>query len=441
MTFLKKCCGVKLIAAAAFAMLIFSFEGTCLDYVEAHSNLADSFSSLVDPNEGLTSFQSLTIPSGGRDESLALAFTGLADDICFFDYNPAASCVLKNSEVAVFHNSWISDSNIESLAATWRLGDFGFGAKAKCFYVPFTEYNIFGSRVAGGYYSETTGTLNVSYNFFRGYYFKGLAVGANLKGGWRSIPDYTDNVTDAIIEKSGLSQSAAAIMGDLGILLRFNAGKLFSSRDSNLRFGLSLMNAGVSYTGFESARGIVVDDPLPTYLSAGVSYKFIPAVTLTTEFRQPLNFKEFEKSGLWSAGAGVEVEVTEFFEVLAGFRIKGANPRISMGTEFKVRKFVVDLNYTFDLTSSINPINHFSLSARVNLGDQGRKLKEEQVDKLYTAGLDEYAKGNLDAAVSYWESALSIDRGFDPARNWIKAVENSQKLYNRVINMQSLDRK
>lgn len=422
-----------------FIILLAASAASALDLTDVYHSLGSAFSSFIDPNEGMTGFRSLEVPCGGREESLGSAFTGLADDICFFDSNPAGSCLLQKGEVALFHNSWIADSNMETLAWADRFGDLGLGAKLKCFYVPFTEYNYFGDRVAGNYYSETVACLNASYNFFHGYYFKGLAVGGNLKAAWRSVPDYTNNETNAIISGSGLEQSALAVMADVGALVSFDVFKNFASREPNFRIGASFMNLGAAFCGFGSDKGLQFDDPLPAAACAGVSYRPFKKLKIALDFRQPLNFKDFSKSGLWSAGAGVEVLVTDFLEFMAGFRLKGGNPRISLGTEFKIKKFIFDLNYTFDLTSSINPINHFSLSARVALGDHGRKIRRDRCDALYTQGLDEYTRGNYDAAVECWKAALKEDKSFTPAKKWIETVQGSQRLYNRVLEIQSLD--
>ena len=424
---------------ATFLAFSLSAQLFALDLTDVFNTLSNPFYNMVDPNEGLTSFPSLNITSGGREESLGGAFTGLCDDICFFDYNPAASCLLKKGEAALFHNSWISDSNLETLAWADRFGDLGLGAKIKCFYVPFTEYNYFGDRVAANYYSETTACVNISYNFFHGYYFKGLAVGTNLKTSWRSVPDYTNNENNEIIKGSGLSQSSLGLMTDLGIMLSFDAMKNFASRDPNLKIGVSLLNLGVAMTGFGSQSSIKMDDPLPTAAAAGFSYRFLKKLTVCADFRQPLNFNDFSKSGKWSAGIGIDFTVTDYLELMAGFRLKGANPRFSLGTEFKVKRFIFDINYTLDLTSSLNPVNHFSLSARVALGDHGRKQKQERCDDLYTKGLDEYAKGNEAAAVEYWEAALKEDKAWTPAQRWIDTVKNSRKLYERVLDIQSLE--
>lgn len=423
----------------ASALMLLPVKAYSLEYVDGFSQLSDAFAGFVDPNSGSTSFPSLNIPEGGRAESLGSACTALADDISFFDYNAAASSVLKNTELALFHNSWISDSNLETIAATWRIGDLGLGAKLKCFYVPFTEYNDFGDRMASSYFSETTGVFNISYNFFHGYYFKGLAVGANVKASWRAVPDYTDRTTGAIIKNSGLGQSGAAVMADIGVLLRFNAAKGFADRDPNLKIGFAIQNAGIAFTGFGTAQGITIDDSLPTAVCAGISYRFIKPVTICADFRQPVNLVDFSRTEMWDAGIGVDVQITDVVEMMAGFRLKGANPRFSLGTEIELKQFTVDLNYTFDLTSSLNPVNHFSVGAKINFGDDGRYSRELQAEGYYEDGLKYYANGQMDKAVEAWEQCLKINPAFTPARNSISLVKNSNKLFDRVIDIQSLE--
>ncbi len=409
----------------------------CLDLTVLNSKLNTMFYSNVDKNEGTTSFRSLNIPVGGRAESMGTAYTALADDISFFDYNPAASAVLKNSEAAVFHNAWISDSAVETVAATTRFGNLGTGVQLKCFYVPFTEYNSTGERTTGNYYSETTATLNVSYNFLAGYNFKGIAIGSNLKAAWRSVPDYTDNDTGAIISGSGLAQSGAAVMADLGLLFRFNAAKLYVDRDPNLQIGFSLLNAGNAWTGFGAT--VTRDDPLPTKVAAGISYRMIRPLTFTAEFRQPVNLSNITSSEQWSAGGGASVQITDFFTCMGGFLLQGANPRISFGSQFEVNKVQMNINYTFDLTTSMNPVNHISLSAKINLGDKGRQKLRDAVDNYYREGIAYYARGNLTAAIEQWKKALELNKYFDPAKEAIKTAERSMQLYRRIVDIQTLE--
>ena len=119
--------------------LTFSFfrasETAALDYTEISSSLADFFDSFYGKNEGTTGFRSLLIPPGGRSESLGASSTALSDDISCVDFNPAASSLLDETEIAFFHTSWIADSNIESLAFSTRFNNFGVGGKISCFYV------------------------------------------------------------------------------------------------------------------------------------------------------------------------------------------------------------------------------------------------------------------------------------------------------------------
>ena len=409
------------------------------DYTDVSTGLSNAFSSLTGDNEGTTSFRSFLIPSGGRAESLGSAYTGLSDDVSYLEYNPAASCIMEQSELALFHNAWIADSAMETLSGTFRIGNAGFGAGLRCFYVPFSEYNVFGERVAGSYYSETTAVLNASYNFHAGYTFKGLAVGANIKAAWRGVPDYTDNDTDAIISGSGLSQSALAVAGDAGIMMRFNALKFYVSREPNIRIGFNLLNAGAAVTGFGSSSGIKADDPLPASAAAGISWHIIRPIVVTAEFRQPFNLMNISEYQMWSAGSGISVQITDFFSVLGGFLIKGADPRISLGAEFTVMKILMNVNYTLDLTSSLNPVNHISLSAKIRLGDGGRAQQQAKIDELYNEGLNYFAQSNFTAAIDVWKEILKIDRFYDPALNGIKSAQNQITLFQRIRDAQFLD--
>ena len=429
-----------LVSALTFAFL--TFTASALDYTSVTSALSDIFSSAADDNEGITSFRSLNIPAGGRAEALGSAYTGLCDDISFFDYNPAASCVLQNTELAFFHNSWIADSAEETLAGTTRFGNFGLGLQLKCFYVPFTEYNLYGDRVAGSYYSETSATINASYNFMAGYNFKGLAVGINGRTSYRSVPDYTDNQTDEIISGSGLSQSAVAFMGDIGILLRFNMAKFYSGREPNLRLGISMNNIGAALTGFGDS--IEVDDPLPAKVSAGVSYRPFSFLLFTLDFKQPVNLQSPSQLPLFSLASGVEISITNFFSFESGLLIQGGNPRLSFGSQVDIKGAKVNVNYTFDLTSSSNPINHISVSAKLNLGDRGRAEKQKLIDAYYQKGLEYYAQGtreSLESAIEQWDLALNLDKRFDPAIEGKTAALDLIRWHELIRDFGTLDKK
>lgn len=406
------------------AALIFSAvaQAGAVGLAEAGAQFTEMFTPYASEHEGTTSFRSLVIPSGGRSESMGGACVATGDDSSFFDYNPAASAVLEQTEAAVFHNAWIADSALETVAASIRGDRLGAGAQLRCFYVPFTEYDSYGERVAGSYYSETALTLNAAYNFFSSYRFKGVAVGVNVRAAWRSVPDYADS-TGTVISGSGLAQSALALMADVGVLVRYNAVKFHDSREPNIKMGLALMNAGAALTGF--GRGVHQDDPLPTRVSAGISYRPIAPLTIAVEFRQPLNLQVPSEREQWSACTGFEFAVTRNFNFLGGFLLQSGAPRISMGGGLIVRGVAVNVNYTFDVTSSFNPVNHISLSATLRLGDRGRAERQHTVDEHYLRGLSLYAQGTRDSiecAIEEWDAVLRLDPRFSPAAEARKAA-------------------
>lgn len=411
-----------------------------LSYSDLVTDLSDIFYSFVDKNEGQTSFRSLLIPFGGRSESLGGAYTGLCDDINFLQYNAGAGAVQKESQIALFHNMWIADSKMETIAATTRFKNIphlSLGGFVSCFYLPFTEYNIFGDRVAASYYSETLAAINFSYNFLAGYDFKGFSLGGNLKTAWRGMPNYTDNNTNEVINNSGLAQSGLAFMGDLGLLLQFNFLKFYYSRDPNVRIGFSAQNLGVSLTGW--GQQVVLDDPLPSLLSAGISVKFVKPVTLSLEFQQPINLQNLSTYLKPYIASGISLEFTNFLSVLGGFAIKGGNPRFSAGFEFEVAKVRFNFNYTLDFTSSFSPLNKLSLSLKLKLGDKGRSIIDKQVDEYYQQGLIYYAEADYQAAIDVWKEALKLNKRFDPAKLGIQSAQYQIDMFQLIKESLLLD--
>ncbi|MBQ9239475.1 MAG: UPF0164 family protein [Treponema sp.] len=410
-----------------------------LDFTAFAPGLSDAFSSLADKNAGVASFYSLLIPAGGRAEGLGTAYAGIADDTSFFDYNPAASALLKNTELSLFHNAWIADSALETLAGTIRLGHVGLGSQIKVFYVPFTEYDYLGSRVAKSYYSETVGTLNASYHFFPGYTFKGIAAGINFKTAWRAIPDYTDKLTGALISGSGRAQSALALMADVGLMMQFNVFKFYHARDPNVTVGISFINVGAAFTGFGSASGVTLDNPLPTAMTIGASWRIIKPLTFAFGFQQPFNMFNIKAYQMWTLNAGVIVHITSFVSALGGFQIKGAHPRFTLGGEFEIKRVRFTVSYTLDLTSSLNPVNRFSLSAKINFGDRGRAHIQERIDTLYNEGLEQFACGNFSEAITIWKEALALDPHFSPVKNGIKSAERQLQFDQNIHDAQLFD--
>lgn len=419
---------IRILFITLLFILITSWSVFSLDLSDPYISMSGLFEQFISKNEGETVFRSLLIPGGGRSEAMGSAFSALANDISFFETNPSGSSTMKNTELAVFHNSWIADSRLETLSFTQRADNLGYGASIRCFYVPFTEYNTFGERVSRGYYTETFGVLNLSYNFLSGYYFKGIAAGANIKTGIRSMPDYANNYGE-LKAGSGLSQSAFTMMADMGMQTRFNFLKLYGSRDPNFFLGLTLRNFGPPVKG----------ESLPSMITFGTAYKPANPVTISAEVQQPINLLSPEKSENTVYGTGFAVEFARFFTFLGGFQLKGANPRISIGGEMNVNDLQFNVNYTLDMTTQAAIFNRISLAAKLNLGDRGRLEKQKKVEALYIEGLKLYASGQLEEAIVLWNETLSLDKRFDPAIEGIKTASMTLELQQKIRELQQIE--
>ncbi|MBN1241577.1 MAG: UPF0164 family protein [Spirochaetales bacterium] len=375
----------------------------------------DLFADGVDPNEGGTVFLSSLVPIGGLGEAMGGAYLAVARDNSFIEYNPAGSAVIDRTELALYHNNWIEDAKVEAAVYAMRFGDLGLAVSGKWLYLPFTEYDQYADSVTGSYYAEAIATANASIRLFPGYYFYGVAVGLNLKAAYRSFPDY-DLDDDGVLEPDELStgedQSAFAVMADAGLLTRFNLLKFYGSRSKNASFGLTLRNIGPPAKG----------EALPTVASAGFAWSPLRPVTLSADVSQPLNLLDPASSERWYWSAGFLSQLTDFLGLQGGFQLKGANPRISLGAAVQIEPVTLLVNYTLDLATTFGPLNRLSLEARFDLGDRGRADRARRVEELYLSGLDAYAAGDSELAVSFWRQALDLDASFDPARESLDAA-------------------
>jgi tetratricopeptide (TPR) repeat protein len=375
---------------------------------EAYSTLSEFFAQLADPNTGLTVFPTLLIPMGGRYEGMGTAYTAVAADSGFLESNPSGSSMLEHGELSFLHHSWIADSNIEGVIYTVRFNDLGFGVGGKFLYVPFTEYNDWGEREARGYFSESVAILNLSYNFFSSYNFYGLALGANLKAAYRNVPVaiYPD-------------QSVLTGLLDLGLLTRFNFLKGYISRTKNFSVGLALKNLGLP----------ALSEPVPTTATMGIAYSPFRPLTWALDFNLPISFIPAEAPAeRWYLATGFNLSVASFLQLQSGLQLKGDNPRVSVGSTIDLKKISFVLNYNLDLSGRLNPLDKFSIEAKLNLGDKGRLAERDQVDELYLNGLESYAQGRLAEAIAFWQQALEIDPGFAPARENIATAEKGLRL-------------
>ena len=362
----------------------------------------------IDPNAGRNSFLTLIIPGGGKYEGMATAHTAMALDAGYLESNPAAGSFLPRSVLSFSHVDWIADSALENIAYTFRPENadrFALGFGAKFLHVPFTGYNAWGARYASGgssaagWYTEFIGSAALSYNFLRSFYFGGISVGAALKTGYRGV--------SAALAPN---QNALSLMGDLGVMTKFNFLKSFASRDMNFSAGITLKNIGAEF--------IDTPDPLPSYTSIGIAYSPIRPLTLAADLNLPFNLNgaPAESPGF---AAGINAEIAEFLSFHGGILIKTGKPRFAVGADVQLKNFTLTANYTLDLTTRLELFDRMSVSVKLNIETVSRTLVKDDVQALYLEGLDSYARGDITEAIQYWESALALDPSFKPAREML----------------------
>jgi tetratricopeptide (TPR) repeat protein len=394
----------------ALILLVLAFNQIAVWAVGAdlYAGWTDLLHSFADSNTGLRSFPTLLVPMGGLAEGMGTAYTAMSRDAGYIEYNPSGSSVLPSSELALYHHSWIADSNMEAVVYTIRFGDLGIGFGGKFLYVPFTAYNDWGAAVANNYISESIGTLNVSYNFLSNYYFSGVAVGANFKVAYRNIPD--------IAALSVYNQSAIALMGDLGAQTSFNLLKFYHSQSKNFSVGVVVKNLGIS---------TLADESLPQMATAGLAWSPLRPWTIAVDFTYPFSFPGQPPAEVWNMAVGTTVTVTDFLSVQGGVLMKADNPRVSVGAALTLGTLALNMNYNLDLSGSLNPLDKFSVQAKFDLGDGGRSARAQEVDALYLQGIEAFADGNYEKALELWQEVLKIDPKYFPAADDIRTVKRT----------------
>lgn len=427
-------------------------------YYDVFNEFVDSGLDTTDYT-GLNSFLTLHIPPGGKYEGMGTAFTGMTNDIGFFNANPSVSSRLNLSEVSFFHNNLFADVNMETIAVTGRWSDLGYGFQGKWLHIGFGAINDYGERELGakGIYSEFILKNNLSWNFFRGFDFSGISVGTSLNLGYRNVPE---EIFAHVIDRD---QSSLAWFFDVGVLTEFNFLKLYSARERNFSIGLSILNVGRE----------IIDgpDPLPTSGNLGIAYSPIEVLTLSYDLSYRFNlhespslnengeFNEFEwklsqGEGFYQA-FGFDIQIIDIASLHGGFLYKPGLPRVSLGTEISYRQnnietfgveqdvldsqnaYIFVINYKLDLTASLT--QRISVEVKLNLGADDRFKNREKIQSLYVSGLQLFSDGEIEEAVKIWEKCLKLDSQFDPAIRMLDLAAQSLELQQKIIESKTVE--
>jgi hypothetical protein len=416
---LQKALKLKTLRVASLLLLLIPAAVSAQDYNAFYNQLLTINPPESVNNTGLTIFPILDFSTSGEQQAMAGVYTAVARDTGYFDSNPAGSALATNTEVGIFHSNIIADVNLEAATFTYRTGDLGIGSMVKLLYTPFTAYKIQGQQADSSYYVESVVGINAAYTFLRDYSFSGIAVGANLKLAYRSIPaDLYQEVTSV----AGTTQSAIGAMADIGLLTRFNLLKGYVSRDKNFSVGLAIRNLGPAVSG----------DALPTQASAGIAYSPFKFLLFSGDFVLPINLVDPSKSEGPGFGGGLALQFTDISAVRAGFMLIGGNPRFATGVDLKLEGVDLAVSYTVDYTTQLRIPDHFGIQLRFNLGDEGRAALQKRVDALYIDALVALSQSDYDKVIALCKEALDLDKGFTPASDTLKLATRSQELINKI---------
>jgi len=376
-----------------------------------------SSASGTDPNAGQNSFHILNIPGGGKYEGMATAHTAMALDGGYLESNPAGGSFIPETILSFTHLDWIADSGLETITFAFRPEkneDFGIGFNTKFLHVPFVGYNPSGAQYdrhgssAVGWYTELLATAAISYNFLRSFYFGGIAVGASLKAAYRGVSSTLEP-----------KQGAPSLMGDFGIMTRFNVLKAYVGRTMNSSAGITVKNLGVEF--------IDNPDPLPSAVNIGLSYKPVLPITLALDLNVPFNLNG-DAPGKIGAAFGLNADVAKFVSAHGGILIKTGKPRFTVGTDIVLKDFTIQTNYTFDLASRPELFDRMSIAIKLNMKKVKQLQLRDDAQALYLEGLSAYSEGNLLLAIGYFENVIALDPTFKPAMEMLATARASWQI-------------
>jgi len=123
-------------------------------------------------------------------------------------------------------------------------------------------------------------------------------------------------------------------------------------------------------------------DPLPSAATAALAYRPLRPLLFSFDFSLPVNLQDVSLSEKPYLAFGFAGEITSFLSMRTGVMGKAGNIRIALGSAIQLDKISLDVNYTLDLLTQMQPLNRVSLGVRLELGDQGRMATRDRVYEL-----------------------------------------------------------
>jgi tetratricopeptide (TPR) repeat protein len=324
---------------------------------------------------------------GSRALSLGGAFVGLCDDTFYIDSNPAGGDTRSIYKISILHQEWIEDVNYEAIRFTGGIADrFFFGAGFTYLYLPFIYYDYYGGTSGKNHIiSQSLGTLNFGYTFRP----SNISIGANLKLFYNHIP-----------EELYPGQSYLLFASDVGFLWKTNLLKGYIGPDPSMIFGIAVKNLGYSS----------MIEKLPVEIHAGVSYRFLKNLLVSTEVAVSI-FEQLYGS------VGVEYDFSKTFFLEGGIQIK-ENPMFAVGLGYKSKDMMINISYT----PSIEFYNMISASFSYYFGVTKFEESSKKSETFYLKALEYYRDGKYSDALEMVERVLDLDPGYKKALQLKNAI-------------------
>lgn len=272
----------------------------------------------------------LKINPSARSAGMGGTYATMASADALF-FNPAGLSPLSKTEFSAMHAQWLLDTRFDAMAvaAPTKLGTFGLGATR--FAAGSFEGRTIDRKPTSGFTAQDS---LYAVSFGRNV-LPGTGVGGSLKFLRSEIGPY----------------SAQTVAVDLGMR------RELTGRPVTL--GLSVQNLG------KGLKFLDQEDPLPTAVAAGASYRFAGVFGFAGEIKQDLNDKRF------TASIGTEYALMGALAVRAGYASNAVSrsgtssgPMNGLGAGLGIKWRSVSADYSFTPFGELGDVQRLGLSAR-----------------------------------------------------------------------------
>lgn len=299
-----------------------------------------NFSSTKTYSQNNTIYNFLKLDVGARASALGGSYITGTNDVNSIFYNPAALSTITTSQASVGFFKYLLDINSGNLSYTQRYKDAGyFGAGLR--YINYGSFDKFNEQSVNlGTFSANELALSLGYS---NVYNNNFHYGINLKLIYSKIDEF----------------SSSAIAADFGML--------YSIKETNWDFALSLLNAGFQLSEYGS-----VKEDLPLDLSIGLSKKLehLP-LRVYLEFADLTQNSDSFFDNFKNLSVGGEFTLSDYVKFRVGYN-NGERQSLETGSSLGIAGFSTGLgvkfldNYTIDY--AFNSLGNVGSTQRIDLG-------------------------------------------------------------------------